>query len=473
MITEFNQNYFHNKSKLIVFSTLDGSKLTNYNFYYNFTSYDKTDINIHNLNKNNLFLAVFDNKELYNNYNFIGIFTEEFDHHTIYENLNNDTIYIHKSNLYIAVNNNILPLVQADLNIILSNYNQYFSTHYTIKDLNYKPFSMSTNVIYPIHIFEKLCNWLSKCCFNLYYQIVVFNGLENINIEYLDIKYNLSYYQNLPSLNYLYLSNTFDNSIKTIFHADITFNALKTIQINDKIIKQQLCNNLYSIIVNDIEYHNSLNPYDPIPFYFDNQFHIIFSGLSHQNNKHRIMYLTNLNKLIPLKSTKIIEKNWIPFTHNNCLYFIISFNNLTYYDYTNDIYITKNTKYNNYFPKGNLILYKNNYIGLCYHKEYHNDIKYQNVFVYFIDCNTLEIIKISKQLLFTYPHNISNPTIKCFDYNTTLNTINNIIVNVNSTFYKKKLTKSIMPLYIYNDNDKLYIIVNIQHCLSFIYQLIL
>lgn len=470
MITEFNKNYFFNKSKLIVFSTSDGSKLTNFNFYYNFISLNKTDINIHNLDVNNLFLSIYKNK-LHINYDFIGIFTKEFDHHTIYENLNKHTIYIHKSNLYIAINNNLLPLLKADVNIILNYYNKHFNTNYSIKDLNYKPFSMSTNVIYPIYIFEKLCDWLSIYCFDIYYQIVIFNVLQNINIEYLDIQYNLQYYENLPSLDYLYVQNIFEESIKTIFHSDISFDALKTIKINDNIIQQKLCNNRYSVVYNDKEYYNYLDAYDPIPFYFNNKLYIIFSGLTHENNKHRIMYLTDLEMLKPLKSCKIIEKNWIPFTHNNCLYFIISFDNLTYYDYTNNVYITKNSKYSNYFPKGNLILYNNNYIGLCYNKKYENDIKYQGVFLYFIDCITLEITKISKQLLFQYCSNLHYPKVKCFNHNTTLITINNIIVNTNSTFYKNKLINSIVPLYIYNDNKKIYIIVNIQQCLSFIYEL--
>ena len=69
------------------------------------------------------------------------------------------------------------------------------------------------------------------------------------------------------------------------------------------------------------------------------------------------------------------------------------------------------------------------------------------------------------------PNLTPNLPIKCFDYNDTLITLNNIIVNVSSTIYKKKLVYSIMPLYIYEDNNELYIIVNIQHCLSFIYKL--
>lgn len=182
------------------------------------------------------------------------------------------------------------------------------------------------------------------------------------------------------------------------------------------------------------------------------------------------MYLTDLNSLIELKYTKIIEKNWVPFIHNNLLYFITSFNPLTYYDYHNNIFITKKNKYN-YYPKGNLIRYKNYYIGLCYHKEYKNNIKYQGVFVYFIDPITFDIIKISKQLLFKYCNNTPNLPIKCFDHNDTLITLNNIIVNISSTIYKKNLVYSIMPLYIYEHNSELYIIVNIQHCLSFIYKL--
>ena len=50
-------------------------------------------------------------------------------------------------------------------------------------------------------------------------------------------------------------------------------------------------------------------------------------------------------------------------------------------------------------------------------------------------------------------------------------TLNDIIVSVSSTFYKKNLLYSIMPLYIYKNNNEIFIIVNIQHCLSFIYKL--
>tara|TARA_B100000401_G_C52800458_1_gene718278 strand:- start:1784 stop:2347 length:564 start_codon:yes stop_codon:yes gene_type:complete len=184
------------------------------------------------------------------------------------------------------------------------------------------------------------------------------------------------------------------------------------------------------------------------------------------------MYLTDLNTLIPLKSKKVIEKNWVPFIHNSNLYFIKSFKPLIYYDYNNDIEINKDISYN-YYPRGNLILHNEMYIGLCYHKEYKNNIKYQGIFIYFINPKTLDIIKISKQLQFNYCNNTPNPTIKCFDHNDKLTTLNNIIVNVSSTFYKKKLVYSIIPLYIYEKNNEIFIIVNIQHCLSFIYKLII
>jgi len=60
MITEFNKNRFYNKSNLIVFST--ATTLTNTNFYYNFISSNKTDINIHNLDLNNIYLSIYNNK---------------------------------------------------------------------------------------------------------------------------------------------------------------------------------------------------------------------------------------------------------------------------------------------------------------------------------------------------------------------------------------------------------------------------
>ena len=93
MITEFNKNKFYNKSNLIVFST--ANNYTNTNFYYNFISKDKQDINIYKINENNIYILIYNNK-LYNKYDFIGIFTKEYDHHKIYEYLYNDTIYIHK-----------------------------------------------------------------------------------------------------------------------------------------------------------------------------------------------------------------------------------------------------------------------------------------------------------------------------------------------------------------------------------------
>ena len=465
MITEFNKNRFYNKSNLIVFSSAD--TLTNTNFYYNFISQDKYDINIHNIYINNIYLSIYDNK-LYNKYDFIGIFTKEYDHHKIYEYLYDDTIYIHKSNLYIAINNKILPLIKIDIKPIIKSYNDHFNTNYSIKNLNNMPFSMSINAIYPIKIFEKLCGWLSVSYINLHYQIVIFNAfLEVLNIEYLDIRYDIKHYDNIPSLDYLYLSNIFDKTITTEYIENISTDALKTIKYNDILIEQKYCKDRYSIIVDNKEYYNNLDPYDPTPIYYNNKLHIVFNGLTKNNNCHRKMYLTDLDTLIPLKSNKIIEKNWIPFIHNDNLYFIISFNPLTYY--VNDKIINKNINYN-YYPKGNLIFHNNMYIGLCYHKEYKNNIKYQGTFVYFIDPNTLDIIKISNQLQFHY-YDTPNPPIKCFDHNDTLTTLNNIIVSVSSTFYKKNLLYSIMPLYIYKNNNEVFIIVNIQHCLSFIYKL--
>ena len=467
MITEFNKNRFYNKSNLIVFST--ATTLTNTNFYYNFISSNKTDINIHNLDLNNIYLSIYNNKNLYKNYDFIGIFTKEYDHHTIYEYLDHNTIYIHKSNLYMVINNKILPLIRTDIEPIIKSYNDYFNTNYSIKYLDRMPFSMSINVIYPIKIFEELCGWLSVSYINLHYQMAIFNAfLEVLNIEYLDIQYNIRHYDHIPSLDYLYLSDAFET---TEYIENISTDALKTIKYNGILIEQKYSQDRYSIIVDNKEYYNNLDPYDPIPIYYNNKLHIVFSGLTKNNNCHRIMYLTDLDTLIPLKSNKIIEKNWIPFIHNdNNLYFIKSFNPLTYYDYNNDITINKNINYN-YYPKGNLIFHNDMYIGLCYHKEYKNNIKYQGTFVYFIDPNTLDIIKISNQLQFKYCSNTPNPTIKCFDHNDTLTTLNDIIVSVSSTFYKNNLLYSIMPLYIYKNNNEIFIIVNIQHCLSFIYKL--
>jgi hypothetical protein len=469
MITEFNKNRFYNKSNLIVFSSAD--TLTNTNFYYNFISQDKYDINIHNLDLNNIYLSIYDN-ELYNKYDFIGIFTKEYDHHKIYEYLYDDTIYIHKSNLYIAINNKILPLIKIDIKPIIKSYNDHFNTNYSIKNLNNMPFSMSINAIYPIKIFEKLCNWLSISNINLHYQMVIFNVLEGLKLEYLDIQYNLRHYDHIPSLDYLYLSDIFDKNITTQYIENISTNALKTITYNDLIIEQQYSKDHYTIVINNKEYYNYLDPYDPIPIYYNNKLHILFNGLTNERKCHRKMYLTDLNTLIPLKSKKVIEKNWVPFIHNDHLYFIKSFKPLIYYDYNNDIEINKDISYN-YYPRGNLILHNEMYIGLCYHKEYKNNIKYQGIFVYFINPETLDIIKISKQLQFNYCDNTPNPTIKCFDHNDKLITLNNIIVNVNSTFYKKKLVYSIIPLYIYEKNNEIFIIVNIQHCLSFIYKLII
>lgn len=465
MISEFNKNKFYNKSNLIVFSTF--TTLTNTNFYYNFISIDKSDINIHNLDQDNIYLSIYNNKDLYNQYNFIGIFTHEYDHHTIYEYLDNNKIYIHKSNLYIVINNKVLPLIKININPIIHFYNFHFKTNYSIDDLNFMPFIMSINAIYPIKIFKKLCSWLSVCNINLHYQIAIFIAFEKeFIIDYLDIQYNLKHYEHLPSLDYLYLSNTFDTNITTTYIENISTDALKTIKYNNIIFEQKYCKDRYSILINDIEYYNNLNPYDPIPIYYNNKLHIVFNGLTHENNYHRKMYISDLNKLIPLKSYKKIEKNWVPFIHNNELYFIISFNPLTFYH--NNNLINKNIYYN-YYPKGNLILHNNMYIGLCYHKEYKNNIKYQGTFLYFINPNTLEIIKISKQLQFNYYDH--NPSIKCFDHNDTLITINNIITTISSTFYKKNLVYSIMPLFIYKENNEIFIIINIQHCLSFIYKL--
>ena len=154
MITEFNKHYFNNKSNLIVFS--NSTVLTNTNFYYNFISSTKNDINIHCLDQDNIYLSIYDNKNIYNNYDFIGIFTKEYDHHTIYEYLDCNTIYIHKSNLYIAINDKILPLIQINIESIIKSYNLYFNTNYSIKNLNYMPFTMSINAIDPINIFKKL-----------------------------------------------------------------------------------------------------------------------------------------------------------------------------------------------------------------------------------------------------------------------------------------------------------------------------
>ena len=204
MITEFNKNRFYNKSNLIVFSTAD--TLTNTNFYYNFISKDKRDINIHNIYINNIYLSIYDNK-LYNKYDFIGIFTKEYDHHKIYEYLYDNIIYIHKSNLYIAINDKILPLIKIDIKPIIKSYNDHFNTNYSIKNLNNMPFSMSINAIYPIKIFEKLCYWLSISNINLHYQMAIFNVLEGLKLEYLDIQYNLRHYDHIPSLDYLYLSD--------------------------------------------------------------------------------------------------------------------------------------------------------------------------------------------------------------------------------------------------------------------------
>jgi hypothetical protein len=470
MITEFNKNRFNNKSNLIVFSTSNKYILTNTNFYYNFISDTiQSDINVLNLNKDNIYLSIYKNNQ-YKKYDFIGVFTHEYDHHTIYEYLDHNTIYIHKSNLYIAISNKILPLIKIDINNLINSYNHHFNTNFSLKNLNNIPYSMSINAIYPKNTFEKLCKWLSISNIHLHYQLVIFNAFELLNIEYLDIRDPIKHYDNIPSLEYLYLSDTFDDTIKTEYIENITEDALKTIKYNDITIQQKYNKERYSLYVNNVEYYNNLDCYDPIPIMYDNKLHVIFNGLSHNINQHRIMYISDLKTLKELPSPKkVIEKNWVPFIHNMLLYFITSFQPLTFYDYENNNFIYKNISFP-YYPKTNLIKYNDYYIGLCYHKEYKNNIKYQGSFVYFIN-STFDIIKISKQLQFLYCNKTINPSIKCFNHNDKLITLNNIIINVNSTFYKNKLVSSIIPIFIYKKNNNIFVIVNIQQCLSFVYKL--
>ena len=210
--------------------------------------------------------------------------------------------------------------MRTDIDPIIKSYNDYFKTNYSIKYLDHMPFSMSINAIYPIKILEKLCGWLSVSNLNLHYQMVIFNAfLEVLNIEYLDIQYNIRHYDHIPSLDYLYLSDAFET---TEYVENISTDALKTIKYNGILIEQKYCQDRYSIIVDNNEYYNNLDPYDPVPIHYNNKLHIVFSGLTKNNNCHRKMYLTDLNTLIPLKSNKIIEKNWIPFIHNSNLYFI-------------------------------------------------------------------------------------------------------------------------------------------------------
>tara|TARA_B110000259_G_C14020939_1_gene403034 strand:- start:1600 stop:3036 length:1437 start_codon:yes stop_codon:yes gene_type:complete len=473
MISEFNKNRFYNKSNLIVYSLADKYSLTDFNFYYNFISDTiQSDVNVLNLNTKNIYLSLYDYNE-YKKYDFIGIFNNEYDHHTIYEYLKATTIYIHKSNLYIAINDRILPLMTSDVNNIIESYNQHFNTKFSIENLNNKPYTMSINAIYPIKIFEKLCGWLSVSDINLHYQLVIFNAfVELVNIEYLDIREPIRHYDHIPFLSYLYLSDIFEKDIETEYIENITsYNSLKTIKYNDITVEQRYCKERYSVYINGVSYYNNLDCYDPIPFMYNDKLYIIFNGLSHRVNKHRVMYISDLTTLKELSvpsEANVIEKNWVPVVKNGLLYFIKSFNPLVIYDYSNNIFINKNISYP-YYPKTNLIKYKDYYVGLCYHKEYKKNIKYVGTFVFFMNSD-FDIIYISKQLQFLYEET-SNPIIKCFNHNDMLCTLNNIIVNVNSTFYKNKLVSSIIPMFIYEKNNDIYVIVNIQHCLSFVYKL--
>lgn len=470
------------------------------------------------------YLHVYWNK-LYQNKEMIG-FSKNDKHNKIYNNLNKTSIYIFNNKYYIVKNsrwNSLMYSQKYNLIFLIKSYNNYFNKNYTLKELENQPLSLYQTNIYPVKIYETLCEWLEKLvdeiypifsklssekhfgCIGKYIEkaVSIFIGYkiyEGITFFNLNINHLNSECSDETTEQYKIILNNYSENVYTKYISNITgeynvnfcmFKAecyLNNIRYNCERINRNKKNGLYftkSNWINPREYGFDIEGEDPRLFILNNKVYAIFICLSPYYLQQRCIGLTLFDewqpKFLQIENMKhnFIEKNWSPFIKDNKLYFVYNYDPLIiiHYDLNDNGVCTIVFKQENIdlplntsktFLRGgsNLIHYKDNYyIGGCHSRIYKGCFHHYTIII-LLDTKEWKIIYLSKPIIYYYSltNKLNAWHEKCLPMLKDLDKKYNMLIDKTPNIIQDPIS-----LYLYN--DKYFITINVRDCVSLLYEI--
>ena len=474
-------------------------ELEKYNPFLQKRGYMETSAYLH-VYWNKLYL----NNEIVGN-KMVGFSQYDMKHNDNYSELDNDTIYLLNTGACIVNNkewNNLMFPEFRNLDFLISSYNRFFNKNYSINELESMPLSLWQTNIYPVSIYEKLCQWLEVLVDEIYpwsnelpYEthfgsiggyteraISIFNAFE----IYQGIKYkNLNIEHGVGALEKeQYNKNSFINSysqdIYTKYIDNITGNyeGIQFSMFKSQCYLDNICyscervnkdgkNGLYFIKDKEInEYAFDIEGEDPRIFIFMGHVYVIFICLSPYENQNRCIGITKFDEWNPIflqidgMQKSHIEKNWVPFIKEGRLYFIYNYDPLIVLEYDLNLDGICKVIFGN-LPIDTSITYLR---GGCHSRIYKNCYEHYTHII-LLDTNKWELVYVSKPVMYLCQIN---------------NCLNSHWLSPNSekkldTFYNILLdrTPNIIqdPISIYEKNSRYYITINIRDSVTLLYEI--
>jgi len=117
-----------------------------------------------------VYLHVFWN-EMHEHCEMVGFCRYDTYHDNTYENIDKHTLYMMKTMMPIVKNGHwsyLMTPQTCDCNYLLEHYNKHYSTEYNMASLENMPLSIWQTNIYPVKMYEKLCDWLQDLAIDVY-----------------------------------------------------------------------------------------------------------------------------------------------------------------------------------------------------------------------------------------------------------------------------------------------------------------
>lgn len=117
-----------------------------------------------------VYLHVFWN-EMHEPNDMIGFCRYDTYHNTTYENLDKHTLYVMNTDMPIVKNGTwsyLMTPQTRDCNYLLDHYNKHYGTEYNLTSLENMPLSIWQTNIYPVKMYEQLCDWLQDLAIDVY-----------------------------------------------------------------------------------------------------------------------------------------------------------------------------------------------------------------------------------------------------------------------------------------------------------------
>jgi hypothetical protein len=529
MFCVFHKNYnnnFNNNKNFIYYGVneiYEKNKNENIIFEYELDKYNPL-LQKRGYMETSAYLHVYWNN-LYKNKKLIGFSQYDMIHNDNYNTLESDILYLLNKNEFIVKNkmwNNSMCQKIRNLSFLINSYNTFFNKNYSILELENMPLSLWQTNIYPIKIYEKLCQWLEVLVEEIYpwsnenpYEthfgsiggyteraLSIFNAFEiyeGTKYKNLDISDKETFIVKEQYNKHSFLNN-YSQDIHTKFIENITgqYNDVDFCMFKSQCFFNGLnysCERIQKKGINGLyfkredwnsykEYAFDIGGEDPRLIILNNKVYVVFTCEFNNLNIHRGIAITEFENYNPtflkLKNNKFnsIEKNWAPFVKENELYFIYNFDPLVIlkYDFNSEglcnIIFTQNNielpiNVTSKFLRGgsNLIHYKNEYfIGGCHSRIHYNGI-YYNTHIILLDTIKWKIIYLSKPIMYLYKNN---------DVSLKLNLINNTSILSHKSklpYHSDSLHNLQAPCSLYLKNDKYFLSVDINCHITLLYEL--